>query len=222
MTPSEFAQYIDHTLLKPEATVQQILQLCEEALQWGFYAVCVQPCRVSLAAERLAKTSVKVASVVGFPHGANTTFIKAAEAARAVNDGAHEIDMVMNLGWAMQSDWQSVEDDIAEVVRQAQPALVKVILETGLLSEPQIISACKVAEAAGAAFVKTSTGFHPSGAEVKIVELMRRTVSPRVQVKASGGIRDWDTALAMIQAGAARLGMSGAVLILEGQTSDGY
>ncbi len=222
MTPQELAGYIDHTLLKPEASARQIKQLCEEAVEWGFYAVCVQPCRVPQAAEYLAGSSVRLASVVGFPHGANTTFIKAAEAARAVHDGAHEIDMVMNLGWAVQDDWQNVEADIAEVVRQAQPSLVKVILETGLLSDPQIVSACQAAEAAGAAFVKTSTGFHNSGAEVRVVELMRRTVSPRVQVKASGGIRDWDTALAMIRAGASRLGMSGAVQILRGQTSTGY
>ncbi len=222
MTPQELAGYIDHTLLKPEASARQIKQLCEEAVEWGFYAVCVQPCRVPQAAEYLAGSSVRLASVVGFPHGANTTFIKAAEAARAVQDGAHEIDMVMNLGWAVQDDWQNVEADIAEVVRQAQPSLVKVILETGLLSDPQIVSACQAAEAAGAAFVKTSTGFHNSGAEVRVVELMRRTVSPRVQVKASGGIRDWDTALAMIRAGASRLGMSGAVQILRGQTSTGY
>lgn len=219
MTVTELARAIDHTLLKPEASLRQIEQLCEEALEWGFHAVCVQPCRVAEAARRLAASTVKVASVVGFPHGANTTFVKAREAAQAVQDGAQEIDMVMNLGWALDGDWAAVEEDIREVVMHAQPALVKVILETGLLQDAQIVRACRVAEAAGAHFVKTSTGFHSSGAEVRVVRLMRESVGPAVSVKASGGIRDWQTAVAMLEAGASRLGMSAGVQILKGQTS---
>jgi deoxyribose-phosphate aldolase len=223
MKIEELAKYIDHTLLKPEARAENIIQLCWEATHWGFYAVCVQPCWVELASQQLEGTAVKVASVVGFPHGANTTYIKAREAEQAVSDGAQEIDMVMNLGWAMDGQWKRVEEDITEVVQHAQPALVKVILETGLLTREQIVSACKVAQQAGAHFVKTSTGFNSGGAEVEVVRLMVQTVGSSMLVKASGGIRDVETALKMIEAGASRLGMSSAVQMMQGIGSqDGY
>lgn len=221
MTVAELARMIDHTLLKPEASAEDILRLCEEALQWGFYAVCVQPSRVSLAVRRLEGSPVKVATVVGFPHGATITEAKTVEARRAVAEGAAEVDMVMNLGLARDGDWAGVEADIRAVVEAVPSTPVKVILETCLWDEARLAQACQVAERAGARFVKTSTGFSSGGATVEAVRLMRQSVSAAVLVKASGGIRDLATALRLVEAGAARLGMSASVAVLEGLRSGG-
>ncbi|MCM3660680.1 deoxyribose-phosphate aldolase [Georgenia satyanarayanai] len=206
------AQMIDHTLLKPEATREQVAALVEDARELGVLAVCVSPSQLPLEdAEGLV-----VATVCGFPSGAHHSEVKAAEAARAVADGADEVDMVINLGEALAGNWAAVEADIA-AVRAAvpAPAVLKVIIESAALDDEQIIAACRASESAGADFVKTSTGFHPTGgASVHAVELMARTVDGRLGVKASGGIRDAAAAQAMIEAGATRLGLSGSAPIL--------
>lgn len=208
------AQMIDHTLLKPEATREQVAALVAEARELGVLAVCVSPSQLPLEdAEGLV-----VATVCGFPSGAHHSEVKAAEAARAVADGADEVDMVINLGEALAGNWAAVEADIA-AVRAAvpAPAVLKVIIESAALDDEQIIAACRASESAGADFVKTSTGFHATGgASVHAVELMARTVDGRLGVKASGGIRDAAAAAAMIEAGATRLGLSGSKSVLDG------
>ena len=208
------AQMIDHTLLKPEATREQVAALVVDARELGVLAVCVSPSQLPLEnAEGLV-----VATVCGFPSGAHHSEVKAAEAARAVADGADEVDMVINLGEALAGNWAAVEADIA-AVRAAvpAPAVLKVIIESAALDDEQIIAACRASESAGADFVKTSTGFHPTGgASVHAVELMARTVDGRLGVKASGGIRDAAAARAMIEAGATRLGLSGSATVLDG------
>ncbi|PYG00579.1 deoxyribose-phosphate aldolase [Georgenia satyanarayanai] len=208
------AQMIDHTLLKPEATREQVAALVADARELGVLAVCVSPSQLPLeGAEGLV-----VATVCGFPSGAHHSEVKAAEAARAVADGADEVDMVINLGEALAGNWAAVEADIA-AVRAAvpAPAVLKVIIESAALDDEQIIAACRASESAGADFVKTSTGFHPTGgASVHAVELMARTVDGRLGVKASGGIRDAAAAQAMIEAGATRLGLSGSASVLDG------
>ncbi|WP_454084088.1 deoxyribose-phosphate aldolase [Georgenia sp. Marseille-Q6866] len=208
------AQMIDHTLLKPEATREQVAALVADARALGVLAVCVSPSQLPLEdAEGLV-----VATVCGFPSGAHHSEVKAAEAARAVADGADEVDMVINLGEALAGNWAAVEADIA-AVRAAvpAPAVLKVIIESAALDDEQIIAACRASESAGADFVKTSTGFHPTGgASVHAVELMARTVDGRLGVKASGGIRDAAAAAAMIEAGATRLGLSGSASVLAG------
>ncbi|MBD8061486.1 deoxyribose-phosphate aldolase [Oceanitalea stevensii] len=208
------AQMIDHTLLKPEATREQVAALVAGARELGVLAVCVSPSQLPLEnAEGLV-----VATVCGFPSGAHHSEVKAAEAARAVADGADEVDMVINLGEALAGNWAAVEADIA-AVRAAvpAPAVLKVIIESAALDDEQIIAACRASESAGADFVKTSTGFHPTGgASVHAVELMARTVDGRLGVKASGGIRDAAAAQAMIEAGATRLGLSGSASVLDG------
>ncbi len=202
-------RYIDHTLLKPEATREQVLQLCEEAIALGVKAVCVNGCWVRTCAEQLRAADVTVATVIGFPLGAMTSAAKAAETRLAVDGGAGEVDMVMSIGHAKAGDWSYVETDIRAVVEAAGPGLVKVILETGALDQDQIAAACRVARKAGAGFVKTSTGFHPSGgASVEAVALMRRTVGLEMGVKASGGIRTAQAAIEMLAAGASRVGTS--------------
>jgi deoxyribose-phosphate aldolase len=212
----DLAALIDHTLLKPDAERREIEALCDEALEHGFAAVCVNPFWVKHAAARLAGASSRVATVAGFPLGASTTDAKAYEASRAVADGASEIDMVLNVGALRSGDVAVVRADIAAVVRacHAGRALVKVILETGLLSDAEKERACLLAREAGADFVKTSTGFGPGGATAADVALLRRTVGPDLGVKASGGIRDLATATAMIEAGATRLGTSSGLRIL--------
>lgn len=211
------APLIDHTLLKPEATDGQVRQLCAEAREYGFASVCVNPCFVPLAAELLAGSSVRVCTVVGFPLGANTSEIKAGEARLAVAQGATELDMVQNVGALKSGCDDRVEADIREVVRAAHPgALVKVILETALLDDDEIVRACRLARAAGAEFVKTSTGFGPGGATAHHVALMRRTVGRAMGVKASGGIGTRETAAQMIAAGATRIGASAGVRIVRG------
>lgn len=217
----ELASLIDHTLLKPEATAEQIDRLCQEAAAHHFASVCVNPYWVARAADRLQDTDVKVCTVVGFPLGASHTEIKALETKQAIQDGAQEIDMVMNIGALKYGDIEAVRGDIAAVVKAADGVLVKVILETGLLSPDEIRIASEQAKAAGAHFVKTSTGFGNGGATEEAIALMRQTVGPDLGVKASGGVRDRETAEAMIQAGATRIGASASVAIVTGGEGKG-
>lgn len=214
---ADLARAIDHTLLKPEAGPDAIDQLCAEAREWGFAAVCVNPYWISRAADALAGSPVAVASVCGFPLGATSTESKRSEAVRAVEDGATEVDMVLNLGLAHADLWEEAEKDMAAVVGAARDggAVVKVILECGLLDDAQKEEAALRAVAAGAAFVKTSTGFLSGGATVHDVALLARTVAGRARVKASGGIRSLGQARAMLASGASRLGTSSGVAIME-------
>lgn len=208
------ADYIDHTLLSAEATRAGIDRLCDEALRHGVAAVCVNPVWIAHAAHRLGGSGIAVAAVVGFPLGATVPAIKAAEARRAVDDGATELDMVAAIGHLKGGEWGYVRDDIAAVVTAAPPALVKVIIESAILTPDEIVRACASAREAGAQYVKTSTGVHPSGgATVEAVTLMRRTVGEALGVKASGGVRDCATALTMIASGATRLGTSNGARI---------
>jgi len=212
----KIAHYIDHTLLKPEATQEQITQVCEEAIEHGFASVCVNPCHVSLVNKKLSGTAVKTCAVVGFPLGANTTESKMFEARQAIKNGAQEIDMVMNIGALKDCQYTLVEKDIAEIVKVAKgKALVKVILECCLLTDDEKVQSCEIAMQAGADFVKTSTGFSTGGATIQDVRLMRSVVGDKVGVKASGGIRDYDTAIAIINAGATRIGASSSVVIVK-------
>ncbi|OUO90534.1 deoxyribose-phosphate aldolase [Cloacibacillus sp. An23] len=210
------AKYIDHTNLNPAATAADIKKLCEEARAYGFASVCVNSSRVKLAAYMLKDSGVAVCSVVGFPLGAMSAEAKAFEARCAANDGASEIDMVINVGLLKDGGLKAVEDDIRAVVQAVPEAAVKVIIETCLLTDEEKIAACRAAEAAGAKFVKTSTGFSTGGATEHDVRLMRKAVSPAVKVKASGGIRDAETAKKMIEAGAERIGASKSIAICEG------
>lgn len=213
----ELAALIDHTLLKPDATAAQIERLCQEAVRYGFCSVCINPTWVPLAAQRLQGTDVKVCTVIGFPLGATSTTAKALEARDAIGKGAREVDMVLNVGLLKSGQYDAVIADIRAVVEAARgQALVKVILETGLLTDAEKIKACALCREAGADFVKTATGFGPGGATVADVALLRRTVGPQMGVKASGGIRDRETALAMVQAGATRIGASASVAIVTG------
>lgn len=209
------AAIIDHTLLKADATEKDILKCCEEGKKYGFASVCIQPCYVKLAAEALKGSGVKVATVVGFPLGANLTSVKAFEAARAVEDGADELDMVLNIGALKQGNAKYVEEDIKAVVKAADGAVVKVILETCYLTDEEKVLACKLSKNAGAHFVKTSTGLAGGGATVEDVALMRRTVGQDLGVKAAGGIRTLESFKAMVDAGANRIGTSSGVKILE-------
>jgi len=213
----EIAALIDHTLLKPQATKADIRRLCQEARQYGFATVCVNPYWVALAASELAGSSVQVAAVAGFPLGANTTAIKAAETEAVIAAGAREVDMVLNIGELCAGNLDAVQADIAAVVAaaHARGALVKVILETALLTDDQKIAACNISKNAGADFVKTSTGFSTHGATVHDVTLMRRAVGPEIGVKASGGVRSLADLEAMRAAGANRIGTSSGVQILE-------
>jgi deoxyribose-phosphate aldolase len=212
-TRAELARMVDHTLLKPEATAASVDALIAQGLELGVYSVCISPSMLPVDAKGL-----KVATVCGFPSGAHKPETKAAEAARAVHDGAHEVDMVINLGHVYAGHWKLVAQDIA-AVRGAvpRPGVLKVIIESAALTDEQIVGACQAAELEGADFVKTSTGFHPAGgATTHAVELMAKTVSGRLGVKASGGIRTTADALAMVAAGATRLGLSGTAQVLAG------
>ncbi|WP_372653718.1 deoxyribose-phosphate aldolase [Halobacteriovorax sp.] len=215
-------RYIDHTLLKPNATKQQILELCQEAKQYKFATVCLNPTWVKLAADELKGTETGVCTVIGFPLGANTSEIKALEAAAAIKDGATEIDMVINIGALIDNNLTLVEEDIRAVVQASGDTLVKVIFETCLLTNEQIQKACELSEKAGAKFVKTSTGFSESGATLEHIKLMQDSTSSNVLVKASGGIRDIEAAKKMIEAGASRLGTSSGVKIMNGEKGSGY
>lgn len=210
------AQFIDHTLLKPNATEKEIEKLCHEAIQYKFASVCVNTSYVELCARLLAGTGVRVCAVVGFPLGAMSTDAKAFETRDAIAHGADEIDMVINVGKLQSGNYAYVYDDIRAVVKAAAGHVVKVILETGLLNNDQKIAACVLAKAAGADFVKTSTGFGHGGATAEDVALMRRIVGEDMGVKASGGIRDCSTAQEMIQSGASRIGASASVAIVKG------
>ncbi|TVQ39704.1 MAG: deoxyribose-phosphate aldolase [Spirochaetaceae bacterium] len=215
--PGEVARYIDHTILKPEATAEQVAQVCDEAIQHGFYSVCVNTTWTEFCARRLRGTGVKLAVVVGFPLGAMDGRAKGFEARHAVELGADEIDMVMNIGALKSGRLAEVEDDIRWVRRSIrQRTVLKVILETTLLSDEEKVIACQIARKAKADFVKTSTGFSKGGATVHDIALMRRTVGPKIGVKASGGVRTYEDALAMIRAGATRIGASSSVAIVSG------
>ncbi len=210
-------KYFDHTLLKADAVPSQIEELCDEAARYQFYSVCVNSCYVKLCSELLDGSPVKIAAVVGFPLGACTTAAKAFETEEACRDGAKEIDMVINVGALKSGNFDFVRSDIKAVVEAAAKydAIVKVIIETCLLTDKEKAAACKLSEEAGAAFVKTSTGFSTGGATKEDVALMKAAVGDRLMVKASGGIRDYDTAMEMIEAGADRLGASASVKIME-------
>ena len=210
------ARYIDHTILKAEATKADVETLCREAKTYHYASVCINTCFVTLAASLLKDSDVKVCCTVGFPLGAMATKSKAFEAATAVADGAQEVDMVLNIGAMRAGDYDYVKQDIHAVVEACHPkAQVKVILETCLLTEEQIIKACELCVAAGADFVKTSTGFSTKGATVEHVALMKRTVGDKAKVKAAGGIRTYEDAMAMINAGADRIGASAGIAIVE-------
>ena len=199
------AKMIDHTILKPNVTDADVIQVCDEAKEHGFFSVCVNPYFVPLVAEHLKGSDVKVTSVIGFPLGASTSFIKAAEAKKAVEDGANEIDMVINVSALKDGKFDFVQSDIAAVVDAIRgKAILKVILETCLLTKEEIVKGCELSKAAGAQFVKTSTGFSTGGATVEDVKLMKNTVGDALEVKASGGVRDYETAMAVIEAGADR------------------
>jgi deoxyribose-phosphate aldolase len=208
-------KYIDHTLLKAPSTSKQIIELCLQAKEYDFASVCVNTCYVSLAKEILKDTDVKVCCVVGFPLGAMATVSKAFETKQAIKDGATEIDMVINIGAAKEENWKYVEDDIRAVVEAAQGNVVKVIIETCLLTDEEKVKACKCAINAKAHFVKTSTGFSTAGATIEDVKLMRKTVKDKCLVKAAGGVRNLKDAMAMIEAGADRLGCSAGITIME-------
>lgn len=214
------AKYIDHTLLKPDTTQEQMAQLVAEAKEYGFASVCVNPYWVPYCYERLKHTNVKVCTVIGFPLGATSTEAKVFETEQAVKDGAEEVDMVINAGELKSGNDEQVKKDINAVVQAAgEQTLTKVIIETVLLSDEEKVRACQLAKAAGADYVKTSTGFSGGGATRSDVELMRNTVGDEMGVKASGGIRDKQSVNMMIEAGATRIGASAGVAILKGKTT---
>jgi deoxyribose-phosphate aldolase len=214
VTAGQIAFYIDHTLLNPAATAQDIEKLCAEAEKFQFFSVCVNGSWVPHASRVLSRTGIKVASVVGFPLGASCSDVKCFETESAIRDGAREIDVVISIGRLWQGDDRYVVEDLTKVVKAAGESPVKVIIECCLLSDEKKIRACRLAVDSGARFVKTSTGFSTGGATIADVKLMRETVGPNIGVKASGGIRDAKTAIAMIEAGATRLGTSSGVTIL--------
>ncbi|MDZ7917316.1 MAG: deoxyribose-phosphate aldolase [Rhodococcus sp. (in: high G+C Gram-positive bacteria)] len=216
ISPAQLALYIDHTLLKPEATAADVAATVADAARLGTYSVCVSPSMLPL--EVPADSNLKVAVVCGFPSGKHATEVKAAEARRAVSNGAHEIDMVIDIGAAKEGRFDAIEADIAAVRAAVErPAVLKVIIESAALTDDEIVGACRAAVAADADYVKTSTGFHPTGgASAHAVALMSDTVQGKLGVKASGGIRSYDDAVAMIAAGATRLGVSGSEAVLSG------
>jgi deoxyribose-phosphate aldolase len=218
-TDGSLPHMIDHTLLKPEATQDQIAQLCYEARKYGFASVCINPGNVKLCAELLKGSGIPVCTVVGFPLGATSTEAKVFETQQAIRDGATEVDMVINVGALKSRDYESVERDIASIARicHANNAILKVIIEAALLIDEEKVVACQLAKVAGADFVKTSTGFGPGGATVEDVALMRRVVGPTMGIKAAGGIRTYEDAQKMIAAGATRIGASASIKIVQGE-----
>jgi deoxyribose-phosphate aldolase len=223
IAPSDLSKYIDHTLLKAEAKPADIDKLCNEAKQYHFFSVCVNSVNVVQCAGNLQGTGIKVCSVVGFPLGAMCTRAKAYETSAAIEDGAREIDMVMNIGAMKAGEFKTVEEDMAAIRRACSGGvLLKVIIETCLLTTEEIVKACEIAKNVGLDFVKTSTGFSTAGATPEYVALMRKTVGPVMGVKAAGGVRSFSDAVAMINAGATRLGTSGGISIIKGQTIKGY
>ena len=220
MEAKDLAKYIDHTALSAEKTEADILHLCDEALEHGFYSVCINSGFIPLAKQKLQGSAVKICTVVGFPLGANLTAVKAFETREAIAAGAQEIDMVINVGLIKSAKWEAVKQDVQAVLEACQGVPLKVILETCLLSKEEIVRACEICKQLGVAFVKTSTGFSKGGATVEDVRLMKQTVG-EIGVKASGGIRDTATALAMIEAGATRIGASAGVAIVKGLNAQG-
>ncbi|EGO2791172.1 deoxyribose-phosphate aldolase [Enterococcus faecalis] len=219
----ELNRMIDHTILKPEATEAAVQKIIDEAKEYNFFSVCINPCWIAFASEQLADTDVAVCTVIGFPLGANTPEVKAYEAADAIKNGANEVDMVINIGALKSQQYDHVRQDIQGVVDAAKgKALVKVIIETALLTDEEKVKACELAKEAGADFVKTSTGFSTGGAKVADIRLMRETVGSDMGVKASGGVHNAEEALAMIEAGATRIGASTGVAIVSGATGEGY
>ncbi|HCT95369.1 deoxyribose-phosphate aldolase [Vagococcus sp.] len=219
------AKLIDHTALKANTTKEDILKLIEEAKEYGFFSVCINPYWVSLAAKELAESDVKVCTVIGFPLGANSSAVKAAETKQAIEDGANEVDMVINVGALKSGDEQTVLEDIKAVVDAAAgKTLVKVIIETALLTDEEKVKACQLAVEAGADFVKTSTGFSTAGAKPEDVKLMKETVGDKAEVKASGGIHSKADVDTMVEAGATRIGASAGIAIVTGaeKESTGY
>lgn len=214
-TVPQIAKMIDHSILRPEFTLEDLRAGCAVAKKYDVASVCVRPCDVTVAVDLLRGTNVAVGTVVGFPHGDTATTIKIAETELAVHQGAKEIDMVLNVGWLRSGDIAAVEHEIGMIVKAAGPAHVKVILETAYLTDEQKLAACWASERAGAAFVKTSTGFAPKGATIDDLALMRSAVSPKVQVKASGGVRSLDTIMAMAAVGVTRFGTSSTTEILQ-------
>jgi deoxyribose-phosphate aldolase len=213
-------RYIDHTLLKPTATKKDIITLCEEAKTFDFFSICVNSCYVSLAKEQLKNSKIKVCSVIGFPLGAMSTKAKVSEAQSAIQDGADEIDMVMNIGFLKSKDYDMVKNDIKSVKKAMPHHTLKVILETCYLEDDDIIKASELAIEGGADFIKTSTGFGTRGASIHDIELMSGVAKNKVKIKASGGIKDAKTALEYINLGAERLGTSSGIAILKGETSN--
>lgn len=215
MTLNELAKKFDHTLLKATAIEADIQKLCQEAREYRFASVCINPCWVPVASALLKGSDVLVCTVIGFPLGANASALKALETSLAVSQGAGEVDMVINVGWVLQGRWDDVEDDIRQVRVAAGSVPLKVILETCYLSETQIAKACALASAAGAAFVKTSTGFGTAGATADHIRLMKKSISAGMRVKASGGIRTLSDTLDLLEAGADRIGASASVAIVK-------
>lgn len=217
----KLAKYFDHTILNPDATNEDVLKVCKEAKEHDFFSVCVNPYYVALVSKALKGTDVKVTSVIGFPLGASVSEVKAFEAKRAIADGANEIDMVINIAALKNKEYDYVQKDIEAVVKACgEDALLKVIIETCLLSDEEKVKACELAKTAKADYVKTSTGFSTGGATVEDVKLMRKTVGPDLGVKASGGVRDAEKAKAVIDAGATRIGASSSVKIVMGEVAD--
>ncbi|WP_295179699.1 deoxyribose-phosphate aldolase [uncultured Christiangramia sp.] len=208
--------YIDHTLLKPEASPQAIIKLCQEAIDYEFYAVCVSGCYAYLAAEQIRQSNVKLAVTVGFPLGSLTSEAKVQEAKIAIKQGADEIDMVMNIGFLKAGLTEEVEEEIRSVKSVIGEKILKVILETCYLSNSEIVKACMISEKAGADFVKTSTGFGTAGASIEHIKLMKQSIGGNMKIKASGGIRDIETALEYVNAGADRIGTSSGIQIVSG------
>lgn len=220
MMTQNYAKMIDHTLLKADAIREQIAKICEEAKQYDFASVCVNPTWVKYSAELLTGTDVKVCTVIGFPLGASTSATKAFETKDAIANGAGEIDMVINIGALKNGEYELVREDIKAVVEAANGTLVKVIIETCLLTEEEKIKACQLSVEAGADFVKTSTGFSTGGATAEDIALMRKTVGPELGVKASGGVRNLEDMKKMVEHGATRIGASSGVAIMNGLTSE--
>ncbi|ARQ07893.1 deoxyribose-phosphate aldolase [Macrococcoides canis] len=215
------AKYIDHTALKPETTKAQIEQLAQEAREYGFMSVCVNPTHVQYAKSLLEGTDVLVCTVIGFPLGANTPAVKAFETKDAIDNGAGEVDMVINIGALKDKNYDLVAEDIKAVVEAAGDVTTKVIIETALLTDEEKVKACEIAKTQGADFVKTSTGFSTGGATKEDIALMRKAVGPDMGVKASGGVRSYEDVMAMIDAGATRIGASAGVQILKGEEAKG-
>lgn len=220
LVDDDLAKYIDHTLLKQDATVEDVIQLTQEAKQYGFASVCVHPSYLPIVVRELKNSKVSAGTVVGFPLGTNTTPVKVFECEECIANGADEIDMVLPIYALKNKDFRAVYHDMASIVQVATDKVVKVILETGLLSRAEIVQACLLAKMAGVSFVKTSTGFGYGGAKVEDIRLMRQVIGGELGVKASGGVRNKDEALKMLQAGANRIGTSAGVTLIKG-TKDG-